>query len=367
MSVYYLVFLTLAVSQLLLLGLYILLHHRHSALGVLSGCLALTLVAGLLGEALNVLVSADNPTLLIYMTMALNRIGNVSMLLTWLLALKLFDDNFDLRRVHLGVWLLISTALIARSIGSYYANYEVDIGFVGGVLTWGYSQTVLLGFSLASIYVAIKGYRSDLVIERRHERVIFVICAAILLLLMAGNRGIWVITALTGGTLFSATPIPAVVYSIYAYFVSLALFLWKFRVIDLSDKKIRTRAEVDPLSMEKLEQEKELSNRVKQAMEQEKLYHEPSLTVAALATHVGSQEYLVRRAINKHMGYRNFSDFLNHYRISETSLLLTSSDEPISNIGLDVGYTSLSSFYKAFKTRYAMTPRQYRAQHAAKG
>ena len=101
-------------------------------------------------------------------------------------------------------------------------------------------------------------------------------------------------------------------------------------------------------------------------MEEKKLYHESSLTVPALADYMASQEYLVRRAINNHMGYRNFSEFLNHYRIRETAQLLVETKEPITKIGLDVGYTSLSSFYKAFKTKNDVTPKDYRAQRSLK-
>ena len=75
---------------------------------------------------------------------------------------------------------------------------------------------------------------------------------------------------------------------------------------------------------------------------------------------ISSQEYNVRRAINVHMQYLNFSDFINHYRVLDAGRRLIETDEPISNIGLDVGYTSLSTFYKAFKEKYAVTPKEYR-------
>jgi len=101
-------------------------------------------------------------------------------------------------------------------------------------------------------------------------------------------------------------------------------------------------------------------------MEEEKLYRISSLTVLGLAKRVASQEYLVRRAINNRLGYRNFSEFLNLYRIRETTQLLKDTDEPITNIGLDVGYTSLSSFYTAFKSMHDVTPKQYRALHSQK-
>ncbi|MCG8415297.1 MAG: helix-turn-helix transcriptional regulator [Pseudomonadales bacterium] len=361
------VFLALAVSHLLLLGLYIGIYHRHSVLGVLAGCLALSLIAGLLGEGLNTVVRPSSSTFAIYLTMAFNRIGNLSVLLTWLIALKLFDDDSELSQVHSSVWALAITALVARSVGSYYANYGIEFGTLFNFVTWGYSQAVLFGFSLASIYIAIKGYRSDLVLERRKERVIFVLCVAVLLILMAGNRGVWVLTTLAGESLFRGPPLPEVAYSIYAYFVTVALILWKFRVSNLSTEKSKTKQAVSSSAQAPNELDQELMASIKSAMEDEKLYHQSNLTVAGLAEHVASQEYLVRRAINNHMGYRNFSDFLNHYRIDETSRLLAETDEPISNVGFDVGYTSLSSFYKAFKAKHAITPKKYRAIHNSNG
>ena len=356
MPTIYIVFLSLSVSHLLVLGVYIFLYHRQSALGVLSLCLVLTLISGLIGEGLNSVVNSEDPTLLIYITMALNRIGNVAMVLTWLLALKLFDDSFEIRKVHTGIWVLAVTSLIVRSIGSFYAHYGIELSVLTYFVTWGYSQLVLLGFSLSAIYVAIRGFRIDLIIERRHERVIFVICAATLLLLMAGNRSVWVFGAISEGVTSAVVPLPPVLYSIYAYFVMVGLFLWKFRLVNLSAFRSPTR----PL----IASERELCAQIKAAMEEQKLYHEFGLTVAQLAEHVGSQEYLVRRAINKHMGYRNFSEFLNHYRITESVELLTDSDEPITNVGLEVGYATLSTFYKAFKNMHDVTPKQYRALHS---
>lgn len=361
MPIVSIIFLSLSVSQLLVLGLYIVLYHRHSALGRISACLVLTLVSGLIGEALNSVVSSQSPTFLIFFTMGLNRVGNVSMFLTWLLSLKLFDDNFSIRDVHSGLWLLAGTSLLMRSIGSYYAHYEIELATFLYLITWGYSQLVLLGFSLASIYVAVNGYRADLVIERRYERVIFVVCTSALLLLMAGNRGIWVVVGITEGS-FSPVPLPPVFYSVYAYFVTVALFLWKFRAVQLSAVRSPANISTDEKKVEQLIKEKQLGTEIKAAMEQEKLYREPSLTVPALAMLLHSQEYLVRRAINRHLGYRNFSEFLSHYRIQETAKLLTESDEPITKIALTVGYTSLSSFYTAFKSIHGMTPKQYRAQ-----
>ena len=64
--------------------------------------------------------------------------------------------------------------------------------------------------------------------------------------------------------------------------------------------------------------------------------------------------------LNQRLQYNNFSHFLNDYRIGDAVERLKNTDDPVSRIGLDVGYTSLSSFHKAFREQHGMTPREYR-------
>jgi len=79
-----------------------------------------------------------------------------------------------------------------------------------------------------------------------------------------------------------------------------------------------------------------------------------------LAKQLREQEYKLRQIINQQLKYNNFSHFLNHYRITEAVRRLQTTNDAISKIGLDVGYTSLSSFHKAFKEQHSVTPREYR-------
>ncbi|OUS00575.1 hypothetical protein A9Q81_10505 [Gammaproteobacteria bacterium 42_54_T18] len=75
-----------------------------------------------------------------------------------------------------------------------------------------------------------------------------------------------------------------------------------------------------------------------------------------------------RRLINQHLGYRNFNEYLNHFRIQEASTQLSSTDFehlPILTIALDVGYASLIPFNRAFKTRYEQSPSEYRREKLA--
>lgn len=78
-------------------------------------------------------------------------------------------------------------------------------------------------------------------------------------------------------------------------------------------------------------------------MQVEHLFRRESLTVADLAHAIGSREYLVRRAINGHLGYRNFNEFLHTFRLGEASQrLLSQPERPILTIALDVGYGSIA-------------------------
>ena len=74
----------------------------------------------------------------------------------------------------------------------------------------------------------------------------------------------------------------------------------------------------------------------------------------------------MRKMINGSMGYRNFNQFLNQFRIQEATRRLIDRDTrrlPVLTIAIDVGYASLAPFNKAFKTMHGVTPTEYRKQH----
>lgn len=116
-------------------------------------------------------------------------------------------------------------------------------------------------------------------------------------------------------------------------------------------------------SIEAIEVVQELSNDLqllKKLME-EGFYRQENLTLKDLALQMTVPEYRVRAVINKELKYRNFNEFINEYRIKEASeRLLAEPETPISNIALDVGYRTLSSFNRAFRKEKEMTPTAFR-------
>jgi AraC-like DNA-binding protein len=93
------------------------------------------------------------------------------------------------------------------------------------------------------------------------------------------------------------------------------------------------------------------------------IYRAPGLTIGVLADRLGTPEHRLRSLINQRLGYRNFSAFLNHYRISEAKALLADParvDLPILTMAMDLGYGSLAPFNRAFREETGQTPSEFR-------
>lgn len=107
----------------------------------------------------------------------------------------------------------------------------------------------------------------------------------------------------------------------------------------------------DPLISELLER-----------MRSERLYSDHDLRVAGLASLLNVPEYQLRSKINQQLGYRNFNQFVNRYRIEEAGIKLRDDERtPVLSIALDVGFRSISSFNTAFQQHFGVSPTKYRA------
>ncbi len=110
--------------------------------------------------------------------------------------------------------------------------------------------------------------------------------------------------------------------------------------------------------------------RVRELMEEARVYREMGLTLADLGRQAGIPVYRLREAINGGLGYRNFNDFLNSYRVREAAERLgdeAQRDTQVLVIALEAGFRSLSTFNKAFRTVHDRTPTEYRRDALEKG
>lgn len=108
--------------------------------------------------------------------------------------------------------------------------------------------------------------------------------------------------------------------------------------------------------------------RLEKALATEGIHMQEGLSIGLLAAHLGSGEHVLRRVINRGMGYRNFNDFLHAYRIAEACEELTRPEQvrqSVLSIAMKVGYGSIGAFNRAFKSRMGMTPTAYRRNHSS--
>lgn len=111
--------------------------------------------------------------------------------------------------------------------------------------------------------------------------------------------------------------------------------------------------------------ERALLDRLRRLMEEDRIYREEGLGIAALADRLGLPEYRLRRLINQRLGHRNFSSFINGYRLAETIAALSDPAQaqvPVLTIALDAGFQSIGPFNRAFKARTGMTPSDFRRE-----
>jgi AraC-like DNA-binding protein len=109
-------------------------------------------------------------------------------------------------------------------------------------------------------------------------------------------------------------------------------------------------------------------NRLKKAMEEEKLYLDPELNVAKLASHLGVPSKTISAVLNQHHN-TGFNDFINAYRVREVSARLidpANQQFTISGIALDSGFNSHATFQRVFKNATGMSPREYMNLHLKK-
>jgi AraC-like DNA-binding protein len=113
---------------------------------------------------------------------------------------------------------------------------------------------------------------------------------------------------------------------------------------------------------EKEESSNLLLNKLKDIMEEKKLYLNPTLSVYNLAQETKISRHQISSLLNETLSI-NFFQFVNGYRLEEVSRRLKEDRENKFNIlehAFDAGFNSKSSFNSLFKSKFGQTPSQYR-------
>lgn len=275
--------------------------------------------------------------------------------LLWLFCCSLFDDHYRFRPWQLTLALMTLALPVLGLIleDDTFAGQKYLISTLPQAL-----EFVLLLMALA---VVLRHWRSDLLEQRRSLRVWF-----------SGFIGLYTLGIISARELIFPGEswlqtwqyLPA---GLVLLVCNCCLLEFKRGVFESIIGSKPSEPAPEPMPAENIAPVDEVPEEIVQAITEQmdvgKAYREMGLTIGQLAKQLDLQEYRLRRIINAGMGYRNFNDFLNSYRIREASQRLRDEAETaVLNIALDVGFRSLSSFNKAFKDTQLMTPTAYRNQ-----
>ncbi|MCK0128773.1 helix-turn-helix domain-containing protein [Erythrobacter sp. F6033] len=266
----------------------------------------------------------------------------------WLFGRRLFEREPE-RRIMLG-------AAAAMFLGWFLANFVTVLSSVGFV----FLHLVALALIVDLVRIGVFEREDDLVEERRIVRLW-------LPLLVAAQAGQILLTELAEMvTDFDSTYPPAsllnsVIILVMMFFSAMALFRTQPELLPAEEEQGSPPEEL-PQPLDLTPSEHVLHDKLKAAMA-DGTYRETGLSIAALADHLDTPEHRLRALINRRLGYRNFSAFLNRHRIAEAREKLSNPDDvdlPVLTIAMDLGYNSLPTFNRAFRTETGTTPSEFR-------
>jgi AraC-like DNA-binding protein len=262
----------------------------------------------------------------------------------WLFALTWFND---LERIGNRNWLLLGLFAVLPLAQTIIKSVTGDYSLT----CWIMVRIGMFAFGVAGLWIAYRGRDNDLVEGRRRFR--FSLVWAI------GGFVIWVnmveLLAHSKWSLPQARTFTEIAMFVVTFIASIALYSLTQPDLFAAARKPKDSDSTPDLS--------DSATQLQAYMTHERIYREEGLTIAALAAKLGVQEYKMRRLINGELGFRNFTAFLNSYRLAEVREALTDPSQkevPIITIALDAGFGSLGPFNRAFREAEGMTPSEYR-------
>jgi AraC-like DNA-binding protein len=216
------------------------------------------------------------------------------------------------------------------------------------------------GLVIHALLVIWRGWRDDLVTQRRRIRGPVMIAAAGYILLLSVRDMAW-IGGLPG--LPAAGLLQALVLAALAVVASAALLRAEPLLVPVPATGDAAATPAPAPVMDLTPADRLVLARLAAAMDEDEVWRGEDLSISALAALVGAPEHRLRRLINGVLGHRNFADYVNGRRIAAAKTALAAPDlalKSISTIAYELGFASLGPFNRAFRAATSVTPTEWR-------
>jgi len=125
-----------------------------------------------------------------------------------------------------------------------------------------------------------------------------------------------------------------------------------------------TMAHLDAALERKHKLSDEARRLVRKAMAYLHKHHAEALSRHDLAHHVGMNDDYLTYCFRQELGMTPIA-YLNRYRIIQAKQLITTTDKSITDIALDVGFSSSGYFSRVFRREVGMSPEAFRRQRGS--
>ena len=280
--------------------------------------------------------------------------GNV--VVFWLFARAMFDDDFEVRGWHAVAWAAVVALSLVDCLVLVPAR-SLDPRIFAVVIS-----AITLAFVALALGQTVASWSTDLVEERRRLRVFVVVATAVY---AGGNAVLQLVAPVSGAPDTLATANAVILAGIV---IAIAVSLTRVSgatIFALAAEPAAAAAAAN----EQGAADRKLLDALIGLMSYERIYRHEGITIGTLATKLSVPEYKLRRLINQQLGYRNFNVFLNNHRIEEAKAALadpSQAEVPVITIAMDAGFQSLGPFNRAFKATTGVTPSEYRRLNEAR-
>jgi AraC-like DNA-binding protein len=277
----------------------------------------------------------------------------------WVAMGAIFIDEFRLRWYHVLGWLALGVLALGDA-----SRHPVSLDVVRTSLS--------VSFLLLGIWQVLSGRASDLVEGRRRLRIWYAVVTALYALLTIASD--WVLPGGLSATPFSIVNAAGLMGLIFLFAVlgtlttAATATTARLAPAPVQARQSPALAQDPPQGAPATEPDAAQLMALRRLLDHDKVFREPDLSIASLSQKLDIPEYRLRHLINRQLGHRNFSAFVNGYRLAEAEAALSDPAQaavPVLTIALDAGFGSIGPFNRAFKAHTGLTPTEYRRARPA--